>query len=135
MDLFFRLLVRAALWVRKPPSRQHLYALLAVAALAAAGKHPLAAVVVEQAEGNLLEVVSARRPPSGFSSALHGRQEQANEHADDGDHNQQFDERKAGLDGPSLLDERHTKLLKEVSGAKNKKCERTPEGICEKPHK
>ena len=36
MDLFFRLLVRAAIWIRRPPSKQHVYAIIAAAVLALA---------------------------------------------------------------------------------------------------
>lgn len=35
MDLFARLLVRAALWIRRPPSKRYVYALLGVAVLVA----------------------------------------------------------------------------------------------------
>jgi len=40
-------------------------------------------------------VVLARRPPGRFTGDLHGRQEQAHEHADDRDHDQELHERKA----------------------------------------
>jgi hypothetical protein len=42
----------------------------------------------------LLELVGARRPASGLTSRLQRRQKQADERANDGDHDQQFDQRK-----------------------------------------
>jgi hypothetical protein len=54
--------------------------------------------VIEDGERQLLDVVLTGAPPSRFAGRLHGRQEQADERADDGDHNEQFDER----EGPTF---------------------------------
>jgi hypothetical protein len=51
-----------------------------------------------QADTELLQVIRAARTTGGFTGCLHGRQEQADEHADDRDHHQELDEREA----PSL---------------------------------
>ena len=49
--------------------------------------------MIQDRERQLLDVVLAGAPPSRFAGRLHRRQEQADERADDGDHNQKFDER------------------------------------------
>lgn len=43
----------------------------------------------------LPHVVAATHAAGGFASGLHGRQEQSNEHADDGNYDQKLDEREA----------------------------------------
>ena len=47
--------------------------------------------------GIVPEEEDKRYAAAGFAGLLHGRQEEAEEDADDGDHDEQFDERKAGL--------------------------------------
>ena len=46
-------------------------------------------------EADLLQIVRALRPADGFPGVLHGREQQREEYADDGDYHQQFDEREA----------------------------------------
>ena len=48
------------------------------------------------ADGELLDLRSTCAAPRAFPSRLHGREEQSDEQADDGDHNQKFDKREAG---------------------------------------
>jgi hypothetical protein len=45
----------------------------------------------------LLEVVLAVRPPRLLAGLLHGGQQKSGQDADDGDHHQQLDQRKAAL--------------------------------------
>jgi len=45
------------------------------------------------AESELLEVILALGPPGGLACRLHGREQEADEDADDRDHHQEFDER------------------------------------------
>jgi hypothetical protein len=45
-------------------------------------------------EDILLEFVVAARPPGGFASGLHGREQERDEDADDSDDDEQFNERK-----------------------------------------
>jgi hypothetical protein len=60
-------------------------------------------VVVVQRDADLVEVVAALRRARRLTGALHGRQEQADERADDRDHGEQFDEREARRSPPSLV--------------------------------
>jgi hypothetical protein len=46
-------------------------------------------------DAELLEIVAARHPPGRFAGRLHGRQKERNQHADNGDHHKQLNERKA----------------------------------------
>ena len=50
--------------------------------------------MIVQCQANLLEIVHARRTPPRLAGRIDGRQQQADEDADDGDHHQQFHERK-----------------------------------------
>jgi len=52
-------------------------------------------VVGVQGESNLFHVIAALRSPRRFAGSLDGRQQQGNQNANDGDHNQQFDQREA----------------------------------------
>ena len=52
-------------------------------------------VVMVGGQAELLEVVAALHTAGGLAGRLHRRQEQPNQDADDGDHDQQLDERKA----------------------------------------
>ncbi len=58
-----------------------------------------------QRQADLLEVVGALDAPRRLACLLHRRQQQANQHADDGDDYQQFDQREAAILGrvPRLL--------------------------------
>ena len=49
-------------------------------------------VVVVQSDSNLLQMVSALRPASGFPSLLHGGKQQRHQNSNDGDHNEQLDQ-------------------------------------------
>ena len=60
----------------------------------APGREPaVGAVVVVEGQADLLQVVLAAQPGGGLADLLHGGQEQADEHRDDGDHHQQLDQR------------------------------------------
>ena len=52
-------------------------------------------VEVMQGEADLLQVVFALDAIGGLAHLLHGRQQQADEHGNDGNHHQQFDQSKA----------------------------------------
>ena len=62
--------------------------------------------MVVAGQADLLEIVGALRAAGGLAHVLHGRQEQADQDGDDGDHHQQFDEREGEtwvwLSGPTL---------------------------------
>jgi hypothetical protein len=50
-------------------------------------------VVVVQSQPQLLQIIATLRPPSRFSSLLHGRQKESHKDRNNGDHDQQFDKR------------------------------------------
>jgi hypothetical protein len=52
------------------------------------------AVEILQGEPELLEIVGALRPASRLAYLLHGRQEQGNQRADDGDDDKELDQGK-----------------------------------------
>jgi hypothetical protein len=56
-------------------------------------------VVVLGGQGDLFEVVRALHPIRGLANLLHGREQQADQDRDDGDHDQQLDE----CEGPALV--------------------------------
>ena len=62
---------------------------------AAGWEEALLVVVLEAAEGELSHVVAAGDASCRFAGRLHGRQEQGDENADDGDDDEQFNEREA----------------------------------------
>src|SRR5262249_39316962 len=62
--------------------------------IAVVGEVVVGAVVVLQGQADLLEVVGRGGPVGGLADLLHGRQEQGDEHADDGDDHQQLDQGK-----------------------------------------
>ena len=47
--------------------------------------------MVEYRQAEIMEIVAASRPPSRFAGRLDCRQQQRDQDADDGDHDQQFD--------------------------------------------
>ena len=51
-------------------------------------------MVVQERQADLLEIIPAGRLPRGLAGSLHGRQEQADERADDRNHHQKLDESK-----------------------------------------
>jgi hypothetical protein len=55
--------------------------------------------MLQHSEGHLLELIGAHRRSGRLTGRLHCWQEQANEGADDGDHHEQFDQRKARAEG------------------------------------
>ncbi len=61
-------------------------------------------VVMVQGQAELLEVILAAGPVGRLADHLHGRDQQADEHAEDGDDHQQLDEGKpaSGHDRASL---------------------------------
>ena len=50
-----------------------------------------------QSEGPLFDVIGALHPSGGFASGLHGRQEKCDEHADDGNDDEEFDEGESAI--------------------------------------
>ena len=59
-------------------------------------KGALGRLVVVRCQRELTDIVATGTPPRRLAGALHRRQEQADERADDGDHDEQLDEGKAG---------------------------------------
>jgi len=51
-------------------------------------------VLTVERQPHLLEIIRALQPPARSPCRLHGRQEQGDEDANDGDHHQELDERK-----------------------------------------
>jgi hypothetical protein len=83
------------------------------------------------AEAHLFEVVRAIRPTGCFAGCLHGRQQEADEHADDGDHHQEFDERKAPSLGKRGRSHEYTFLMPKRAG--NEKMNKSSEKNWQKP--
>ena len=54
---------------------------------------------VVHGEAKLFEIIAALNARRGLADLLHGRQEQADEDGDDGDHHKQFNEREACAEG------------------------------------
>jgi len=70
-------------------------------------------------QANLLDIIGTRHPPSRLTGRLHGRQEKTNEHADDGDHHEQFNKReRPSRDTESGHRKPHT--MGKASGKKSK---------------
>ncbi len=63
--------------------------------IAACRRGFISSVVVVQGQADLLQVVDALRTAGRFAGGLYGRQQKRDEHADDGNHHQELDERKA----------------------------------------
>src|SRR5262249_52840336 len=59
-----------------------------VPVFAAVGEHAVGVVVSVKGEADLLEVVGALDAVGRLADLLHGRQQQRDQHADDGDHHQ-----------------------------------------------
>jgi hypothetical protein len=53
-------------------------------------------MVIVQPKPDLLEVVAATHPASRFASCLNRGQEKSNQNANNGNHDQKFDQRKPG---------------------------------------
>ena len=75
-------------------------------------------MMVVKGKADLFEVVGARNPAGCFTCLLHSRKQQANKDADDGNHNEEFDE---GERSPSLnwCGSSHEKLSWENMKRKN----------------
>src|SRR5262249_55535342 len=73
-------------------------------------------VIVVQGQANLLEVVRAAHPRGGLADLLDGRQQQADQDADDGDDHQQLDQRKAAANRWNLHDESPCRDDEEIDG-------------------
>ena len=58
-------------------------------------KRQLRVVIVVQREPHLPQIVRALRPAGRLAGGLNRRQQQRHQHADNRDHDEQFDERKA----------------------------------------
>jgi hypothetical protein len=71
--------------------------------------------IIVQTEPDLLEVIAAAHPPSGFAGRLHRGQQQTNHHADNGDHDQQLDERER----PPETHQRHREILRFLERTNN----------------
>ncbi len=66
-----------------------------VVVIDAGRKHCVRVGVVEGGEGDLLEVVHTLRPRGRLAHLLHGRQQQADQDRENGDHDQQLKQREA----------------------------------------
>jgi hypothetical protein len=73
------------------------------------------------ADAELLQVVDALRAPGGFPRRLDRRQQQSNQDADDGNHDQQLNQRETAFansnechtDSPEVSERRAAKKLRE----------------------
>ena len=59
--------------------------------------------VIGQGQADLLEVIRARGPPRLLARGLDRRQQQCDQHRDDGDDHQELDQGEAGRRAPGLL--------------------------------
>jgi hypothetical protein len=66
----------------------------AIAAFSRRRKSLVGALVLQEREIDLLQIVNTLRTTRRFTRRLHGRQQQRHEDADNGDHDQKFDKRK-----------------------------------------
>ena len=73
-------------------------------------------VVVVNAQADLLQVVGAIDAAGRFAHLLHRRQQQADQHGDDGDDHQQLDQRKAAAAPGTAL---HKDLRKKYDDSPN----------------
>jgi hypothetical protein len=64
-----------------------------------------------ECQPDLLEIVAARRAARRLTSCLHGRQQEPDEHADDGYHDQQFDKRKTVTNVPHSVPGAHLRWI------------------------
>jgi len=86
-----------------------------VVVAARGGQHVVHAVAGMHGQAELFEVILALRHVSRLAHLLDGRQEQANEDGDDGNHHQELDQREA--DPPPLpLQERHGGSFRQKEG-------------------
>ena len=56
-------------------------------------------VIILGGQADLLEIVRALGTSGGLAGRLHGRQQQRDQHGDDGDHHQQLDQGECGPNG------------------------------------
>ena len=66
------------------------------------GSLPVGVVAGVHRQRHLLEVVGSSDAGGGFADLLHGRQEQADEDGDDGDHHQQLDQGETSQSRPRM---------------------------------
>jgi hypothetical protein len=66
-------------------------------AIRAQGKLAAGIGIVEQRQGDLLEIVGTGCAAGGFASGLDCREQQRDQQANDRDHDEQLDEREAGV--------------------------------------
>ncbi len=64
------------------------------------GQFAIGIVEVVGRQAELLEVVGTLGPVGGLAHLLHGRQQQGNQDADNGNHHQQFNQREAARTSP-----------------------------------
>jgi hypothetical protein len=64
--------------------------------------------VVVKRQPQLFQIVLALRTPGGFAGLLDGRQQQRNQHGDDGDDHQQFDESESLSHGHAWTPQKRT---------------------------
>src|SRR5262249_12946144 len=94
--------------------------------VAAAGKGLVGCVVVVGREGDLLEVVAALHAVGGLAHLLDRRQQQADEHRDDGNDDQQLDEREGTSSQRPRTELRHGAYPPSWSGASQRRIEKKP---------
>ena len=63
------------------------------------GKDTIGCVVIVHGQADLLQIVDALGPPSGFACRLNGREQQRNQDRDDGDDYQKLDQGKTASSG------------------------------------
>ena len=68
------------------------------------GEDAVDVVVVLSRQTQLLQVVDALNPAGGFASGLNGRQQQRDEHGDDGNHHKKLDQRKTAARSTTVVD-------------------------------
>gem|GEM_PF-3626510 len=66
-------------------------------------QYMVGAHVIVQRQTDLVQVIAAGRAPSGLAAGLDGGQDEADQDADDGNHNQQLDEAETVLASHRLV--------------------------------
>ena len=64
-------------------------------------------MVVVQRKANLFEMIAALGAASSFAGLLHGREQQRDEHGDNGNHHKEFDEGETDATGGGGLAAKH----------------------------
>src|SRR4051812_19525916 len=81
-------------------------------------------MIILQSEADLLQMIAALHSSSGFAGRLNRRQQQRDEHADDGNHHQQLDESKTALPHVRLLEKQIDKNGRQSPADKSRSARR-----------